>query len=957
MNVRAFTLFGFCATLVLLLGMAFTVALAAPGHDASLPSAASTPVGFPPFPTPPVPVEPPAPPARMEPPLRGPGQDADNPQSQLERIFGDRLPEGWRKVLAQGGDLPDGLTTGTSPEAWGGPDSFGYTYADSNEPWGPDPTFEDISGVGTAIDLTDFYTAVTLPFAFPFYDSTYAEVYLYGDCLYCWNYWTHLAFGGPDPHYYGGSVRWMDYIDRDSGTVYVYSDTLSSPARFIVQYDEVWNYSYGITTTSQVILYETGDILVRYAEDFDWWSWYWWDNAPWLFWHYTSFRYQGDPHNNLAVQFYYPQGAWLWPPEQTQAAPAGGETSYVFDLHNDTGATDSFSLTVNGHIWPTYVSPTQTGPIADGGVMPIQVLVDLPPGTMPGDTDAATIHATSVTSPGIYSDTTAISTIAVCTPSLIFSGQSAQAVSHDEIFDYGGQQLTHLYVNAHTTSDWPTMNATLLAYDPGLAAWQTLGEWQSIGPHYLLIDQYDIPPIYSAVHLRLRDTWGLPAYYDYQFIACREPAVALHPLAQQALVLPGTTVVYTQTVTNYTMGPDSFDLSVASNAWPTTFWDGPTPIDTTGPLADLETFTFTVQVEVPASMGAEHSDSATIQATSATSPGINDTASLHTSLLTHPWAQAFFEGWAPDGSPDGEHYLDIVRPTGVIRAQVTDDTDWQYEAPAVAAYPRDALVAAWRGAYHWNGTAGYYNVEYAGLDLAGNVVISTTQVSDNISATLYTEDWGPTLAVAPTDGNVLFAWTRYEDDFVSTYHYNVYYAVRDPDGTEVLAPTALTTNATADTGDYYPSVASFGDGHQAVAWQHWDNTTGTYDIYYAVLDSAGSLVTPPTNLTQNSGESDYEPRANRLADGNVLLTWNGWHGPGSEIRYAVLDSAGGVVHPITPLAGSSQSMYRPDAVGLRNGHTLVAWEQYGYYPDWGRHLGYALLDSAYQAPTNPGEGP
>ena len=200
--------------------------------------------------------------------------------------------------------------------------------------------------------------------------------------------------------------------------------------------------------------------------------------------------------------------------------------------------------------------------------------------------------------------------------------------------------------------------------------------------------------------------------------------------------------------------------------------------------------------------------------------------------------------------------------------------------------------------------------------------------------------------MAPTDGNVLIAWYRYEE--VPEGLYNIYYAVRSPAGTEVLPPTALTTNTTTTVQDYYDvSAAAFGDGCFAVAWRHYDD--GVYDIYYAVLDSAGGLIAGPVNLTHNTEYDDYNPRANRLADGNVLLTWHGYHDFGYQIYYAVLDSAGNVVHPVTRLSDMTYGVHSPDAVGLRGGDTVVAWQQDGYYPDWGLQMAYAVLDSSYTA--------
>jgi len=634
-------------------------------------------------------------------------------------------------------------------------------------------------------------------------------------------------------------------------------------------------------------------------------------------------------------------GLHLYPVAASRYDAPGQSVVYDGFLVNATGQTDSFDLSLAGNTWNTNLSLTNTGPLPDGGWTAFTVQVTIPAGAAAGDADTATIQATSVASPTVYSASVTMATTALCSPNLVLSGQSSWAVSLDDTYNYGGQKLTRIYLHAHTISGESTMEATVQGYDSSLGTWQALGTWENV--EHLLIDQYHIPSLYSAVRVQLRDDWASETYYDYQFVVCREPAVALNPLSQQGLAQPGTTVVYTQTVTNYAMATDSFDLSATGNSWPTTFWDGPTQINNTGPLADLETLTFTVKVEAPAGANAGDSDQATILARSVASPAVSDSASLRTIVLAYGWVQSFSDYWAPDNSTDREQYLDIVRSSGVIAAQVTDDQYSPSTAPAVAAYPREAIVAAWTGPYRWNGTDNYYNIEYAALDTDGRTVISVTQVSDNISATIYTFDGYPAPSVAPTDGNVLIAWHRYEE--VSDSLYNIYYAVRSPAGAEVLSPTALTTNTTSTVQDQYPSAASFGDGRFAVAWQHYDD--GIYDIYYAVLDSAGGLIAGPVNLTHNTEDADYGPRANRLPDGNVLLTWNGSRGLGYGIYYAVLDSAGNVAHPVTRLTGAPSGTDSPDAIGLRNGNTVVAWTQGGYYPNWGRQIAYAALDSVY----------
>ncbi len=387
-----------------------------------------------------------------------------------------------------------------------------------------------------------------------------------------------------------------------------------------------------------MILYENGDILVRYAEGFSSFSsWYPGWRIPWLWsWWCDTFYYAGAPRSSFAVEFTYPEGAFLWPPRRLGAGTAGTPVTYTFKLRNNTGSADSFSLTSGVSLWDTAVEPAVTPPISDGHSITVTVTVAIPPGALPGDADTAIIEAGSISFPGAYTATATISTTALCTPALTFSGQTGMAASRDDIYDYGGQPFTYLYANAHTTGGSTSIRARLQAYDPAQAQWQTLGSWDQVGPDQLLIDRFFVPPAYTAVRVSMQDLYGYQAGYDYRFIVCRAPAVLLRPASQQAWVEPGATAVYTLALTNYMMITDTFELTVTGNTWPAAFWHNGAPITTTAPLADRETYTFTLQVEAPAGALPGQVDPAAIRATSLASPLISATAGVTTTALCSP---------------------------------------------------------------------------------------------------------------------------------------------------------------------------------------------------------------------------------------------------------------------------------------------------------------------------------
>ncbi len=160
----------------------------------------------------------------------------------------------------------------------GGPDAYGYLWKDSDEPGGPAYNWVEVSGVGTVISSwtngqDDGYTKVALPFAFPFYGTSYNHLKI------CTNGWisfdtasTSAAYNNtplPDASDPNNAIFpfWDDLdLNFSSGNVYYYNDVANN--RFIIQYNNVPHYSGGSEGpgpyTFEVILNKDGKILFQY---------------------------------------------------------------------------------------------------------------------------------------------------------------------------------------------------------------------------------------------------------------------------------------------------------------------------------------------------------------------------------------------------------------------------------------------------------------------------------------------------------------------------------------------------------------------------------------------------------------------------------------------------------------------------------------------------------------------
>jgi Mg-chelatase subunit ChlD len=154
----------------------------------------------------------------------------------------------------------------------GGPDVFGYTWIDSDEVGGPAYNWAEISGVGTTATLNgdDQIQNIDLPFDFPFYGSTYGEVFastngwmsLVNPTTLPWGPWTLPTASAPQAVIapWGGDLD-FNGVQR----MHYYGDA----TRFIVQWDDVHTWGgYGSDGpyTFQAILYPDGRIVFQYKE-------------------------------------------------------------------------------------------------------------------------------------------------------------------------------------------------------------------------------------------------------------------------------------------------------------------------------------------------------------------------------------------------------------------------------------------------------------------------------------------------------------------------------------------------------------------------------------------------------------------------------------------------------------------------------------------------------------------
>jgi len=209
------------------------------------------------------------------------------------------------------------------------------------------------------------------------------------------------------------------------------------------------------------------------------------------------------------------------------------------------------------------------------------------------------------------------------TNALDLSGYAAPAVvfwmSHDSAFASSADRL-QVQVSMDGTT-WVDVAEPILRYD---AAYATPG-W---GEHAVALPAgYNVNGVYVGF-------LGISAYGNNFYLDDTALAEGWYPCPYTSLtpdgartVCPGGTVTYPLTLTNMTSNPDTFDLTIGGNAWPTT----PSPAQLVlGPGASGSV---TVAVDVPWTPG---SDTATVTALGQTHAG-TDTATLATTAASTHW--------------------------------------------------------------------------------------------------------------------------------------------------------------------------------------------------------------------------------------------------------------------------------------------------------------------------------
>ena len=437
-------------------------------------------------------------------------------------------------------------------------------------------------------------------------------------------------------------------------------------------------------------------------------------------------------------------------------------------------------------------------------------------------------------------------------------------------------------------------------------------------------------------YLRNRPSNNLAVHFTRPAPSAR---LLLSPRGTGAFGVAETNVQFSQVIRNTgDFGLDTFDV-FTSSSWPMTLYRG----DGITPLTDTDGDDTVDTGPIPQGSSTTIVIKVAVPRTATVGQSNDGQLTVRSSLNTSASKMApvrvavpvpFVQSYSKNYNP----YAGFYRPGGQLVKQTTTDSGYD---PAVVTMPDGTIIQVWSQSRQNSNSRWVYELYYTVLDRQGNIVHPAIRIVDNSAATMDTYDLSPAVAVAP-NGNIGVVWYReLWNSSNSTWNDNIYYLILNSAGGMVVPPANLTNNTLwAGNGPwiYDPNIAATLNNRFAMAWYREDYNGSSWldTAWYTVRDAGGGLIKSPTQFSSDT--CSWGVNLTSVNHGNVLLTQHACNG----IGYGQLDSAGTVLQPLTNIP--SAYGYLPDAVQLPDGNIVIAWSTYS---NSRYSIQYAVLNSSF----------
>jgi len=416
---------------------------------------------------------------------------------------------------------------------------------------------------------------------------------------------------------------------------------------------------------------------------------------------------------------------------------------------------------------------------------------------------------------------------------------------------------------------------------------------------------------------------------------------------------PGATETFTVTLENWGDLPDTFSLNWDKS---TTGWVDTSTLPTTTVLLNPGAqFTADVNITAPWTTAVGDNVKLTVTATSNRTPTVTKQATVQVAIPA-PLAQSYREDRVDLLSPMD---LYLAKPSGEIgiaehSASYSGINRWL----SVDQTPNGNLIHVWT-------TPDDYFTYYAmytkdGVPLWRQPRQLYTDYTCGTGCILH--DNGTTVAVAP-NGKIGIAWYRTENN-ANGRRYNVHFAMLDPAGNLVGSILNLTGNTFWRTSSglnqpraRHVHVAATDDSRFVIVWQWSDRTVDPdstdvgndrddqQEIYYAVVSSAGSIVRQKTRLSPEDtapNTTGYSwPTVAPLSGNKAAVYWTNYGQ--QRIEYSIVGPDNAATSPAVLNNTSGIEPWYLDSQRLSDGRVFVAWAAWGGCGD-GSHIRYVVAD-------------